>query len=136
MNLTSCKKCGECCKGSMGPFVFPSDVERISHTMNISEREFLKEYCQKNVLSVDDKNIIIFSAKHINGSCIFLTEQHLCKIYTYRPYQCVNAPYNFMSQSGFWSHMKCIDYSLLQKCNSQDADKTILSELIEKGYKY
>lgn len=130
-----CKKCGNCCKGSMGPFVFPSDVIKISNTLGVNYNYFLKTYCVKNTLYIDHEKVEIYSICCNNNGCIFLTNNNLCGIYSTRPYQCINAPYGFLSQHNLWSHMKCLNQELLQKSNSAESDYIIFKELIDIGYK-
>ncbi|MBQ8540110.1 MAG: YkgJ family cysteine cluster protein [Clostridia bacterium] len=134
--LYTCKRCGSCCKGTMGPFVFPSDATRISDSLNISKMEFLEKYCIKNTLGLSNLVIDIYSLKLSDNGCVFLNEDNLCDVYDFRPYQCVNAPYHFLSQSGFWQHMKCLDFKLLSESNSEEEDAEILKELIDVGYSF
>ncbi len=128
-----CNKCGQCCKGSMGPFVFPSDVIKISNGLGIDKRTFINTYCNENIISINKNSICIYSLKSTNTGCIFLNN-NLCDIYSYRPYQCVNAPYNFLSQSELWNHMRCLDKELLQKCDTTDKDIKIFKEILDIGY--
>ncbi len=132
---TTCNKCGQCCKGSMGPFVFPSDVIRISNKLNIAPQNFLDKYCNKNCISILKKDVEIYSVKLNNSSCMFLNNENLCSIYDIRPYQCVEAPYNFLSRYGLWNHMRCLDYEYLSHCNSDESDSIIFTEIINNGYK-
>ncbi len=129
-----CKKCGSCCKGKMGPFIFPSDLIKICDNLNVSKRAFLEKYCNKNVLILNFMEVDIYCLKLSNSSCIFLNDKNLCDIYNFRPYQCIKAPYHFLSKSGFWNHMKCIDFETLSESNSDREDAEILKELIDVGY--
>lgn len=130
-----CKKCGNCCKGSMGPFVFPSDVIKISDALGVDCNSFLKIYCVKNMLNIDQENLEIYSIRCNSNGCIFLTNNNLCEIYSTRPYQCINAPYGFLSQHNLWTHMKCLDHELLKYSDSTETDFIIFKELIDIGYK-
>lgn len=129
-----CDKCGQCCKGSMGPFVFPSDVCSISNELGIDKKSFLDRYCRIDVIDINHEKIKIYSIKNINGACTFLSEDNLCKIYSYRPYQCVNAPYEFLSNYGLWSHMKCLNKEMLNQSDSSFKDYLVFKEIIEIGY--
>ncbi len=134
MNANICKKCGACCYSSIGPFVFPSDVKIISEFLNISPRFLLEEYCEKLDVDTIDGVIDVYYIKVKDGHCMFLTENNLCSIYKCRPYQCIKAPYKFLSNSGFWNHMSCIDKKRLEKSNSEKLDLLIFGEVIYKGY--
>ena len=129
-----CKKCGNCCKGGMGPFVFPSDVLKISLLLHIQTNVFLKEKCEKHFIEINENKIIIYCLNNTKNGCIFLNSNNLCSIYENRPYQCVYAPYKFLSSSGLWNHMKCLQTDLLEKSNSDENDWNILKELFEIGY--
>lgn len=132
-----CNKCGQCCKGTMGPFVFPSDIGRICRILNKTEENFIKEYCVKQTLVVNHDIFEIYTIRQKrDGSCFFLNEYNLCAIYEDRPYQCKNAPYNFLSGYGLWDHMKCIDKQLESNAQTIEKDMCILSEIIDKGYKF
>lgn len=134
MKLPKCSKCGSCCKGTMGPFIFPSDSERISKKLGVTSKQFLELYCQKNILKIQELNVPIYSLKLSGEVCVFLNEHNLCDIFDYRPYQCIYAPYEFLSSSRLWKHMKCLDKELLLLCNSDKKDKEILKELFDKSY--
>lgn len=133
---TECDKCGQCCKGSMGPFIFPSDVGDICKTLKKTEENFIKEYCVKHAFILEHIKYEIFTIRQLDGRCFFLNEDNLCKIYDVRPYQCKNAPYNFLARYGLWDHMKCIDKQLESTAQTTEKDIRILSELIDKGYKF
>ena len=132
---TQCNKCGSCCKGSMGPFVFPSDIIKISDTLNVDCTTFINQYCEKNIINFSSERIEIYSIRCDENGCVFLTDERLCKIYSSRPYQCIHAPYKFLSKYEMWSHMKCLDKELLEKCDSSKFDLKIFEELLSQGYK-
>lgn len=134
MNANICKKCGACCYGSIGPLVFPSDVKIISQFLNISPRILLECYCEKLKINTINGVLDVYYIKVEEGHCMFLTENNLCSIYKYRPYQCINAPYKFLANSFFWNHMLCIDKKRLEKSNSEKLDSIIFREIIYKGY--
>lgn len=129
-----CFKCGACCKGDMGPIVFPSDVKTISANLGETQKSFLAKFC---VLSDIPNNfgMEVYSLKMQEGKCIFLNNKNLCDIYDYRPYQCVNAPFNFLAKYVFWQHMSCIKKSDFNGIDSTKPDKEIFKELIDLGYK-
>ena len=111
-----CKKCGECCKGTMGP-----------------HENFYSLYCQKHILSLKSKEIRVFFIKRTEYGCVFLNDC-LCNIYQIRPYQCRMAPYNFLSGNRLWKHMKCLDEIRLTNSDSSKLDREIFKELLEKEY--
>ncbi len=129
----NCNKCGLCCQGSMGPFVFPSDLQRISTSLGIEKKLFLAEYC----VHCDIPNtsmLTIFSLKMRDGRCIFLNKSNLCEIYEDRPYQCKNAPFKFLADYRFWKHMPCVEEKDFNNINSSELDKQIFKELLTIGY--
>lgn len=128
-----CKKCGKCCKGTMGPLIFPSDVEIICRFLKISHQEFYRLYCEQQILSLKTKEIIAYSIRKTGNACTFLSGC-LCKIYKVRPYQCRMAPYKFLSESKLWGHLECLDENRLKNSNSSKLDKKIFKELLEEEY--
>ena len=114
-----CKKCGECCKGTMGPLVFPSDIEPICSFLKIPHENFYSLYCQKHILSLKSKEIRVFFIKRTEYGCVFLNDC-LCNIYQIRPYQCRMAPHNFLSGNRLWKHMKCLDEIRLRHVKTND----------------
>ena len=130
---SGCKKCVKCCKGTMGPLVFPSDIEPICQFLKISHQEFYKVYCQKHILSLKSKEVMVYAVKKIGESCAFL-DGCLCSIYRVRPYQCRMAPYNILSGSRLWRHMECLDEKQLKNSDSSKLDMEIFRELLEEEY--
>lgn len=128
-----CKKCGKCCMGTMGPIVFPSDIESICRFLRISHQEFYKVYCQKYELHVKSKEVILYAIKKVGKGCAFLNHC-LCDIYQVRPYQCRMAPYNFLTTSGLWGHMECLDKQMLEKRDSSEMDKEVFKKLLHEKY--
>lgn len=128
-----CHKCGSCCQGSMGPFIFPSDLSLISASLSIEKHAFLTEYCTPFNIP-NSSGVVIYSLKIQKSRCIFLNESNLCSIYDCRPYQCKNAPFNFLAEYRFWKHMRCIKEDDFVGINSTESDKKIFKELITIGY--
>lgn len=131
--IQKCHKCGACCKGSFGPFVFPSDLQSISVSLAIEKSRFLSLYCIPCNIP-NSEGLVIYSLKMIGGRCVFLSEMNLCEIYEYRPYQCKNAPFNFLAEYKFWKHMNCIKGEDFVGLDSSEWDKKIFEELITVGY--
>lgn len=128
-----CNKCGVCCQGSMGPFIFPSDLQSISTSLGIEKNLFLTQYCELCDIP-NNSGIIIYSLKMRDTKCIFLNKSNLCEIYEYRPYQCKNAPFKFLAKYRFWKHMQCVEEKDFEGINSSELDKKIFEELVTIGY--
>ncbi len=128
-----CNKCGICCKGSLGPFIFPSDLKSISSYLRIEKHQFLNRYCELNTIP-NDFGLLIYSLKTYDGKCVFLNESNLCEIFEHRPYQCKNAPFRFLSKYEFWHDMPCIEEKDFIGVDSLEADKAVFEELITIGY--
>lgn len=129
-----CNRCGLCCQGSIGPFIFPSDLESISNFLGIEKQRFLACYCECNNIPNNAK-LIIYSLKMRDGKCIFLNNSNLCEIFEHRPYQCKNAPFKFLSKYYFWKHMPCVSEEDFLGVDSSALDKIIFKELVAIGYK-
>lgn len=129
-----CNKCGQCCKGDCGPFVFPSDMPSIANYLHVNCYTFLSNYCDLHTLQVLDKQINIYSIKLCEGKCVFLGDNCLCKIYSVRPYQCIHAPFGLFSDYKFWSHMPCISETDFRENDSIENDIKMLQQLIDVGY--
>lgn len=129
-----CNKCGACCKGGMGPIIFPNDISDICMKLALRPKMFLGNYCEHDVIKVEDKEISIYYLKLKKGSCIFLREDNLCEIFQCRPYQCRYAPYDFMAKYKFWKHMPCVTQDEFNGLDSSDNDKRILNQLLGDGY--
>ncbi|MBW2979822.1 YkgJ family cysteine cluster protein [Candidatus Woesearchaeota archaeon] len=80
----NCERCGECCK-KLYIILNDSDIKNIEkhgyQLDSFSETEQVGEYKGKRVL------------KKINGRCVFLTNDSLCKIYDSRPEICKKYPF-------------------------------------------
>lgn len=128
-----CNKCGLCCRGSMGPFIFPSDLQKLSERFGIAKEQFLAQYCELCNIP-NDSGLVIYCLKTRNGKCVFLNESNLCEIYECRPYQCKNAPFRFLSKYPFWSHMTCVEEKDFIGLDSSELDEKIFGELVTIGY--
>lgn len=131
-----CNKCGKCCKGKiLGPIVFPKDIERICQYIDVAPEIFLDEYCESKILDTDHGEVLIYFLKVVNDACIFLNDQNLCKIFEYRPYQCVDAPFKFLGYYEFWKHMVCVDEKDFVGVDTSENDAKMLMQLLGEGYK-
>lgn len=129
-----CNKCGRCCQGEIGPFIFPSDVNSICKNIQVKPALFIKTYCDCHVIMASTQSIEIYSLKMVSGHCIFLNEKNLCDIYQFRPFQCVNAPFDFLANYNYWSHMPCIQEEDFLFADSSKNDKMMLHQLLDIGY--
>ena len=129
-----CQKCGQCCQGSLGPFIFPSDLQTLSDVLGMERVRFLDEYCVLCNIP-NEAELVLYSLRMPNGKCIFLNASNLCSIYENRPYQCKNAPFRFLAEYQFWQHMKCIQKTDFEGLDSSESDKKIFEELKTIGYK-
>ncbi len=84
-----CIECGDCCK-THGEYAFvylsKFDVERISSYLNMTQIDFLNNYC-----ATDEDGEIHLSS--LVGDCSFLENSNRCKIYPVRPKQCDTWPF-------------------------------------------
>lgn len=84
-----CLQCGNCCK-TTPPIFLKSDVKRISKSLNMPPKIFIKKYLIEDV----DGTLIG------NGvPCRFLKEDNSCDIYEVRPKACRGFPH--MDEKGF-----------------------------------
>lgn len=134
MYVRKCQKCGKCCRSNMGPFILPSDIENICEFIKFSSADFLLKMCREHSINIEGKKVIIFTLKMQNGKCIFLNNNNLCNIYEHRPYQCMKAPYNFLAQYTFWSHMRCVKEKDFIDIDSSSQDKKIFLQVINEEY--
>ena len=85
-----CQGSGNCCvsRGNYG-FVYLSkkDIKKLSDEFKITEKNFVKNYCQKT-----DGFIHLKELKKNNGNCIFLKDNK-CTVYKSRPIQCRTWPF-------------------------------------------
>jgi len=79
----SCMDCANCCK-SIPPQLLKSDVKRISKHLDMSQKEFEKEYT-----TIDDDGDLVFK----KSPCVFLEEDNACSIYEVRPEACREYPH-------------------------------------------
>jgi len=80
---TDCLACGNCCK-SAPPLITKKDINRISKHLNLSAREFSRQY----VLEDFDG-----SQSFDSVPCRFLGQDNVCSIYEVRPHACRSYPH-------------------------------------------
>ncbi len=131
-----CNKCGKCCRGKiLGPIIFPKDIDRICQYIDVAPEFFLDEYCESKILNTDHGEVLTYFLKVVNDACIFLSEKNLCRIFEYRPYQCVYAPFRFLGYYEFWEHMECVEASDFVGVDTSANDTRMLMQLLDEGYK-
>lgn len=130
----TCKRCGVCCRGKMGPIIFPRDVIPLCKKLNVLCQEFLKAFCEKSTVVISEKCIDVFYLKMENGKCIFSNEKNLCDVYEQRPYQCVHAPFEYMAKYEYWKHMRCLTKQDFDDVDSRKLDYAIFNELLKSNY--
>lgn len=131
-----CNKCGKCCRGKiLGPIIFQKDIGRICKVIGVTPEVFLDEYCENKILNTIHGEILIYFLKVINGACIFLNNKNLCRIFKYRPYQCVYAPFRFLGYYEFWEHMECVKKSDFVGVDTHENDTRMFMQLLNEGYK-
>ncbi|MGL4524267.1 MAG: YkgJ family cysteine cluster protein [Spirochaetia bacterium] len=92
----SCTRCSRCCRHVSGyVFLSKSDIVALHTHIDMSEEEFLNEYCR----AVDYGQEVRISLKEkANFDCIFWSaEADGCQVYPVRPLQCQSYP--------FWSQI-------------------------------
>ena len=136
----NCKKCGNCCRNSVDGelkqvIISPNDCRKISNYLNILPSDFLASYCKEKLVGLNDDNIEqikIYYIEFTEGACAFLSQDNLCTIYRCRPLQCINAPYNFLSDKKNWKDMPCVDLELLEQVDSSISDNEFIMEFLQE----
>ncbi|MDP8217126.1 MAG: YkgJ family cysteine cluster protein [Candidatus Theseobacter exili] len=85
-----CINCGECCKWEGYVHIAEEEIDQLSDYLGISIDEFTSNY---TVLTNNRQGLSLKEKK--NGSCIFLSKDRLCTVYTARPKQCRQFPYSW-----------------------------------------
>ncbi len=140
MKHNSCIKCGKCCRfrsndQEYSVIILPEDLNRISKKLKTSKSMFVQKYCNKHTLDIENELIDLYMLKSVDKSCVFLTDENLCAIYSYRPLQCQKAPYDFFANIDIWKDLPCIDLDYLSLCDSINSDEQIINEIL-KGYNF
>lgn len=131
--MNNCLKCGKCCYGEMGPFIFPTDVSRLAAYLDIESWFLLSNFCEEHSLEFNMIAYKVYTIKLDKGHCVFL-RSNLCTIFQERPYQCKYAPFEFLATYEIWKHMVCVNEFDFVKVSSTENDLEIFSELLVKGY--
>lgn len=84
----NCTLCGNCCYGPGNVYFTERDLKNIKKFLMLENTKW-KEFLQK--LNLQKKNeLYIYQVK---SQCIFLEQNHRCKIYPVRPLQCRSFPF-------------------------------------------
>jgi len=85
-----CTRCSYCCRHEPG-FVFLSetDLKGMVETLDISEEEFIENYCKNVDIGFFNRLSLIEKDNH---DCIFWSEKG-CAVYKARPLQCRSYPF-------------------------------------------
>ena len=137
-----CTQCGKCCtKGteSSSTFLYIDDIEKISHTLNISVLDFLHQYADINAYNFENSEGALVKTIRIvlkgSPSCIFLKE-NLCSINHSKPFICEHGPFlkNIMDNSEEWNYWlnMCEGLQLDDCSTSEQKDKLLSIEDIEQ----
>lgn len=108
-----CTKCGDCCRNLSDErmvILFPDENKVLADGLGIEVEEF-KEYTEE-VRIFEELGITAERLKSIDENCVFLTHNNLCKIHSFKPYQCRSGPDQFLTK---WrSDYSCINSDLLE----------------------
>lgn len=92
-DLTSfkCLGCGACCRIPNGIVrVSEAEISRIAEYLGISEQTFISE---ETDVAPDRRGLILKSRP--DNSCVWLTEDNLCRIHPVKPDKCRSFPYDW-----------------------------------------
>lgn len=83
-----CHRCGNCCRGDGYVVMTPDDVTRAAAHLGRSEAEFLAEFCRTQ----PDGSVHLLDRSDALRSCVFLTDDNLCRVHAAKPTQCEGFP--------------------------------------------
>jgi len=101
----SCTACGKCCKVDGDVWLAPEEVSQITQHLDLNISEFRSEYIKAEILPTDgNEGESWMCLKRDEGACIFLGGDNMCKIYDYRPIQCLTYPFwpSLLSDAEAW----------------------------------
>ena len=99
-----CTGCGKCCKTRGDVYLSPTETNKAAASLGLSIFEFKQQFVEEEEVTVamtlDPEQIpegetgwTVLRHKQEDGSCIFLNDEGLCKIYDARPIQCSTYPF-------------------------------------------
>ncbi len=87
----SCRMCGACCRIKDGIVrVNADEISRIAAFLGMDEASFIESETE---LAPDRKGLMLHSRP--DGSCVYLTDDNLCKINPVKPDKCRTFPYEW-----------------------------------------
>ena len=83
-----CQMCGACCRIKDGIVrVSDAEIARIAAFLGMGEAEFIE---RETEVAPDRKSLMLKS--HLDGACVYLTENNLCRINPVKPDKCRTFP--------------------------------------------
>ena len=95
-----CRRCGACCRIKDGIVrVGDAEIKRIAAFLGKSEPDFISEDTE---VAPDRKSLMLKSRP--DGSCVYLTDDNLCRIQSVKPDKCRAFPHEWTNPD---SHVVC-----------------------------
>ncbi len=85
-----CRRCGNCCTWPGRVRITAEEADAIAAELGLTVSEFTECYTR---LSASRRDLEL--TDHDDGSCIFLTEEKLCRIHNVKPEQCRGFPWKW-----------------------------------------
>ncbi len=86
-----CRRCGACCRIKDGIVrVNDAEIKAISSFLGMDEASFIESEAE---VAPDRKSLMLRSRE--DGSCVYLTEDNLCRINPVKPAKCRTFPYEW-----------------------------------------
>ncbi len=86
-----CQMCGACCRIKDGIVrVGADEISRIASFLGIDEQKFVETETE---LAPDRRSLMLHSRP--DGSCVYLTDDNLCRINPVKPDKCRTFPYEW-----------------------------------------
>lgn len=83
-----CHRCGNCCRGDGFVDMRPADIRRAAAYLDMEEADFLARFAKRQ----PDGKWFLIDQGDPDKSCVFLTEENLCRINPAKPQQCADFP--------------------------------------------
>jgi Fe-S-cluster containining protein len=128
--------CGKCCKNLSNECIvilLPNDIQNIASHLHIDIETFIRFYVNADKLIIRDKIwFSINTIKHIDGRCVFLSDDNLCKIHEFKPIQCSRGPLNFFWNKSIKNELECINKTdVPEDWNTSDLDKEFIEQIVK-----
>jgi len=86
-----CRRCGACCRIKNGIVrVSDAEIARIAAFLGLAEGDFIDKETE---LSPDRRSLMLKSRP--DGSCVYLTDDNLCRINPVKPDKCRTFPFEW-----------------------------------------